>query len=463
MESIYNMRHITILLFVLTYIGLNSCKKESFELGKAPTETEAKFTYALSGNSDNIIVFTADNENVISVWDFGNDTKSGGSTATGTYPNKGTYTVTHTIYAKGGSASVSEDIIIVEDDLSLLSSPIFDFLTGGIVGGGSKTWVIDSNLASHFGVGPNPIGAAGNYPEYYPAQPNDKAGAGMYDDRYTFNLDAFKFGMITNGDVFVSSQEAGNFSNTIPGPGGDDNIAEFDNRTDDSWLISTESDTTLTITGESFIGFYTGIRTYNIITIGENELFLSYTDANASDLRWYLRLVPEGYDSGGSTGGGGGGDTNTTDTTVGYELPINFETDSVEFTAFGNSTANIVVNPDAAGINPSGRVLETEHGNETWAGLFVDLKQKLDFTSSNSIELKVWAPSAGVFRIKLENQDDDGEFVEKDFTVSSANEWVQVSIDFSDASPGIYNRLVVFPGWDVANAGTFYLDDFEQN
>ena len=39
MESIYNMRHITILLFVLTYIGLNSCKKESFELGLPASAT----------------------------------------------------------------------------------------------------------------------------------------------------------------------------------------------------------------------------------------------------------------------------------------------------------------------------------------------------------------------------------------------------------------------------------------
>jgi hypothetical protein len=37
-----------------------------------------------------------------------------------------------------------------------------------------------------------------------------------------------------------------------------------------------------------------------------------------------------------------------------------------------------------------------------------------------------------------------------------------VSIDFSDAVAGKYNRLVLFPGWGVANAGTFYVDDIKQ-
>jgi len=87
----------------------------------------------------------------------------------------------------------------------------------------------------------------------------------------------------------------------------------------------------------------------------------------------------------------------------------------------------------------------------------------LDFSTATNIEVKVWAPDTGDFRIKLENQANTAEFVEKDFSVSTANEWVLVSIDFSDAAADTYDRLVVFPGWDVPNAGTFHLDDFEQN
>jgi hypothetical protein len=134
-----------------------------------------------------------------------------------------------------------------------------------------------------------------------------------------------------------------------------------------------------------------------------------------------------------------------------------------EFTVFGNSTYSIVDNANKGGINTSNRVLETVHGNETWAGLFVNLKNKLDFSgSAKTISVKVFAPATGVMRIKLENSANTAEFIEKDVNVTAANQWVEVSIDFSDATAGVFDRLVLFPGWDVADAGTFYLDDIAQ-
>jgi hypothetical protein len=454
----FNILSTAVVLALLTSFG---CKKDAPELGDAPTEADAAFTYQASTESDNIIVFTASNSEVIAVWDFGNGTKGQGTKATGTYPNKGTYTVMLTIFSRGGTATSTQDIVIAEDDLSLLSSPIFNFLTGGAENGGVKTWVIDSNLAGHFGVGPNPTGAAGNFPEHYEATENEKAGGGMYDDKYRFSLSAFTFDMVTHGDVYINAAQESNFPGSYEASVGDF-TAPLDDQLGESWTVSTEGDTTITFSGNSFIGFNTGVQTYQIINIGENELFLRYLDNSASDLAWYLRLVPEGYDSGGGGGGGGGGG-DTTDTTVGYALPIDFENEEPEFSAFGNSTIAYIDNPDSSGINTSSRVLETVHGNETWAGLFVDLGDKLDFSTATSLEVKVWAPATGDFRIKIENQDNDQEFIEKDFNVSTANEWVQVTIDFSEADPDIYDRFVVFPGWDVANAGTFYLDDFEQN
>ncbi|MFZ9971440.1 MAG: carbohydrate-binding protein, partial [Bacteroidia bacterium] len=72
------------------------------------------------------------------------------------------------------------------------------------------------------------------------------------------------------------------------------------------------------------------------------------------------------------------------------------------------------------------------------------------------------APAAGVMRIKLENSANTSEFIEKDVNVTASGQWIEVSIDFSDATAGVFDRLVLFPGWDVANAGTFYLDDIAQ-
>ena len=38
----------------------------------------------------------------------------------------------------------------------------------------------------------------------------------------------------------------------------------------------------------------------------------------------------------------------------------------------------------------------------------------------------------------------------------------EVKIDFTGEPSGTYDRLVFFPGWGVASAGTFYLDDIKQ-
>jgi hypothetical protein len=121
----------------------------------------------------------------------------------------------------------------------------------------------------------------------------------------------------------------------------------------------------------------------------------------------------------------------------------------------------IINNPDASGINTSSRVLETVHGNEPWAGFFVNLEDPLDFATQTSISVKVWAPDTGTFRFKLEEQANPNNFVEMDASVTQANTWQEISVDFA-GSPAVFDRLVLFPGWDVANAGTFYVDDITQ-
>ena len=163
-------------------------------------------------------------------------------------------------------------------------------------------------------------------------------------------------------------------------------------------------------------------------------------------------------------GGGGGGGQDPINTST-LTLPIDFEdgSDTSQWEAFGESTLAVVDNPQTGGINSSSKVLETVHGSETWAGVFVNLKDKFDFMSGNpTITLKVWAPATGNFKVKMENFAKPTENTEKDITVDTANEWVEISVDFSDIDASKFDRLVLFPGWDVSNAGTFYLDDISQ-
>ena len=440
----------TIKLLFLGIMGafaLSGCEDEP-SLGTAPTAADAEFTYTPTAANPNVIEFNAKNKDLIAKWDFGNGTKGEGPTVQGTFPLKGTYVVTLTVFNSGGSASSQQTITIAQDDATLLNNPLYTLLTGGSAGKGYKTWVIDSTRDGHFGVGPNPVGAAGNYPEWWAAKKNDKSNTGLYNDQFVFRLKGFGFDQITKGDVYVNSAQAANF------PGATLNVktdytAPYADQTNQNWTLTLGADTTLTVSGKSFIGYYTGVNTYKVIRMSENELFLRYVDAANSQLAWYIRLVPDTYPV-----------DNGTEPT--YTLPIDFENVEPKMTTFGGSTAAVISNPKSGGINTSAKVVETVHGNETWAGFFINMTNRFDFSTSKTISVKVYAPATGVLRMKLENGDNTAEFVEKDVDVTVANQWVEVSIDFSDAAAGKYNRLVLFPGWSVANAGTFYVDDIKQ-
>jgi len=443
-KYIYSLKPL-VMVFALMAL-FSSCKDDEPELADPPTAADAAFTYTPSSQTDNIIEFRASNQNVQAFWELGNGNSAEGPEAVGIYPNAGTYTVTLTIFNQGGSISSSQDVVIENDDPSLLDNPLFDLLTGGADGPGSKSWVIDSTTAGHFGVGPNPS-PNGDFPAFYAASPLEKSGSGMYSDVYTFYLQGFQFDMITNGLIYLNTEHTGDWPEAYENEDAGDYSSPFPDQLGDAWSLSEGADTTISIIGESFIGYYTGVRSYKIVTIEENLLFLRVEDSQSPDLAWYFRLIPEGFDPG-------------NEVSV-YNLPLDFETEEPEMTVFGNSTVTYVDNPDPSVINNSSRVLETVHGNEPWAGFYVNLEDPLDFSAENTITLKVWAPLAGTFRLKLEQQTNANNFVEVDLEVTEINTWQEVSFDFSGSEP-VFDRIVFFPGWDVPNAGTFYLDDVTQ-
>jgi len=437
-----------LLLGASMLIFTTSCKKDEPTIGQPPTAADAAFTYQASASNDNIIEFTASNSSIQTTWDFGNGQTATGTKVSATYPFAGTYLVKLTVQNSGGSASSTQDVTIAVDDPSLISNPLFGLLTGGT----KKTWAIDSVSVGHFGVGPAPSHPDfdGYYPKWYAAASEEKTGAGMYDDRYTFKIQGFGFDMVTNGDVYVNTAHAGiaPFNDTTATNVGDYS-ANFPNQLGENWTLTEGSDTTITVTGNSMIGYWAGTRTYKIVELDSNKLVLGFQDAANADLFWYVTLVPDGFIS------------NPPPPPTTYALPIDFEVIEPEFTVFGNSTYSIIANPQSSGINTSGKVLETVHSNETCAGLFVNLTNKLDFSTQTSIKLKVWAPATGVFRLKLEDRSNSNNFVEVDVNVTTANAWEEITFDMT-GTPTDYDRLVIFPGWNVANAGTFYIDDIKQ-
>jgi len=275
---------------VLLAIVISACRKENPQLGSPPKETDAVFTYAPSDTNDNVIIFTATNPDIINMWDFGNGLTGEGAVVSSIYPNAGNYTVNLSVFNSGGSKTSSQEIIIEQTDPGLLDNPIYTMLTGGINGPGFKSWYIDSTTAGHFGVGPDPVSALGYTPEWWSAPEMAKPGCGMYDDRFVFYLNDYRFDMITNGDVYVHNTIADQY------PGAFENLADFtapyDNQLNESWSVIEGSDTTLTVSGNSFIGFGTGVNTYKIIELTENSMYLAFGH-HTGELMWYLRLKPE--------------------------------------------------------------------------------------------------------------------------------------------------------------------------
>ncbi|MFD2036872.1 PKD domain-containing protein [Belliella marina] len=291
-------RYLNLLWIVLPILFTAACVEEYSLDGNPPTEAEADFSFQPTAESNNILRFTAENDFFIMNWELGNGSSGRGKSVTGTYPLAGTYTVTLTVFNSGGSVSFSKEVTIDETDPLLLDKPIYNALTGGADAVAGKTWKVDAGRAGHFGVGPNPSGA-GDFPEWYQAQANEKEGSGMYTDRYTFYLDGFNFNMETNGFVFLNGAQGSNFPGAFD-PGVGDLSAPYEAPANLKWSMVEPEGTypELTISQGGFLGYFAGGRTYQVINIEENELFLRFVDQANTELAWYIRLIPEDFDPG---------------------------------------------------------------------------------------------------------------------------------------------------------------------
>ncbi len=418
--------------------GILSCKEDIPELGTPPTAEDLAFTVTPSETSANILTFSNTSGAFLKQWEFSNGQRFEGSSVQVTFPFQGTYDVTLRVFTSGGSLETTESFLVPETDLNLLES-IYTILTGGNEAPEGKRWVVDAGTQGHMGIGP----ADGNTPAWWAAAPNDKSETGLYDDVYTFQLDGMKFIMETNGDVYVNNAQGPNFPGAYANKG--DLTAPFDGPENLSWSVSKDGDKQfLTINGAGFIGYYTGVSTYEVLTATEELIHLRYLDAANSANAWYLRLVPEGFVS---------APTTTT-------LPIDFEGAVPPFVGFGGSTYEVVDNPAADGVNGSAKVGKYVKGTEgSWAGISTQLSGKLDFSVNTVFKYKVYSPVTGRALFKIEDSADAGKFVEVFADVTQANQWQELTFDFSGTESGVYDKIALFLDFDNNAGGTFLIDD----
>ena len=141
-----------------------------------------------------------------------------------------------------------------------------------------------------------------------------------------------------------------------------------------------------------------------------------------------------------------------------------FEGEAPAFTSFGNiADIEVLANPDQTGANTTATVakLTKTAGSEVWAGAFFENPEPLDIVSYPNIKVKTWSPKSGIdVKLKLENEDASVSY-EVDLNTSVANQWEDLSFNFSDAPAADYIRVVIF--FDFGNPGddtVYYFDEF---
>jgi hypothetical protein len=169
-------------------------------------------------------------------------------------------------------------------------------------------------------------------------------------------------------------------------------------------------------------------------------------------------------------------------------LPLDFEdgTTIARFSFDGSPTTN-VVNPDMTN-NPSTRALQALKGTNTnngnpaawFAGFgFASSGVLVDLSFDTTLTLKMRSSRANVpVRVRLQTSRNSAPAYNVDFTITSANTWEDITLDFAAANPAIngteqYGELVIQPNFDpacaaagancvITNDDTFYFDDIIQ-
>ena len=226
-----DMKKIFNTLFLVAAAGalLFSCRPldlDRHQLGAAVSENQLSFSFSPSAATPNIIEFqNTSSVPGVALWDLGNGATVKGDKVSATYPFKGDYTVTMSLYTPGGSATIAQVVTVSADDYGLLDTPGFNALTGGANAAEGKTWVFARYNKGHFGVGDVNAAPEANGPAWWQCDPNGKDGCSLYENEYTFIQKGTKLIWENQGNIYTNE----NGMNHL-GKGGtaNPNVGDFD-------------------------------------------------------------------------------------------------------------------------------------------------------------------------------------------------------------------------------------------
>ena len=140
-------------------------------------------------------------------------------------------------------------------------------------------------------------------------------------------------------------------------------------------------------------------------------------------------------------------------------LFADYDSIDIAFTGFGGSTFLEVNNPFVSTVNSSARVGRTVQGLDSWAGIYSQLLKSINFNETPIFKMKVYSTKIGDLLIKFEDEVDQNSVFEKMVSLTTLNQWTEISVDFSAAPSSVYEKLVLFFDNGVGAADTYYFDD----
>lgn len=281
-------------LIALVFVG---CQENDYSFGDIITPSNIQITAEIvgsdasnpNGDGSGVVNFAATADNAVSYKYVFNGTEivalSGKTSISFSSLGLNTYTVT---VVASGTAGVSSSKSMQVDVLSTYAAPVdlkaklFGFDAADPTAVSTRSWRVQSAKPGHFGLGP----VGGSVPtEWYGAGIDEKAGLGMYDDRYVFGSDG-SFTHITNGTIFGRTPYI--INDLGPNTTGNPNGPEIENYVYNDFtgtytLTAPGGLETISLSGNGFVGYYTGgNHKYQIFDRGvPNEMILKTTDGNA--------------------------------------------------------------------------------------------------------------------------------------------------------------------------------------
>lgn len=490
----------SVVLAFMTFFFMFACdpmEDDDHSLGTVDTVNadQVSFSYTVSSTSDNVLTFTNTSEVPVPhsvLWNLGDGTTSKALSPTGKYPQAGDYTVTLTIYTADGTAATKSQVIhLANDDFSLIDTPVYRNLTGGIENAEGKTWVFDQynnftaevagalskDIRGHIGLGP--VGAYTQ--EWWGAGPDEKNAWTLYSFKFTFIQNGVQLKIANSGQGYGRNKTAAGGGFTPTTVDGED--ATFNYSGGDYTFAINESGEkpTIELSGNAFMGYYAGTQVYEIIYQTDKVMALRATNTVEGQDWIFIYCLEE---------------LNVAEPPIIKEpqaIPLGedfeSETPSVLFAGedMGSLFSAFYQNPAPVVPNTSAKVLLYEKTGSFYSNIsYTTTDYLFDLTSVNKVRIKVFIPSYNNYTdefavagdwitnkkllpqvsVKLQNSSLGGNAWETQTEIIKADlqkdKWLELEFDFSGISDRTdYDKIVIqFGAEGHAAPGIFFLDDF---